>query len=157
MTYSYFELKFILLNFPSVDPPIMPWWINLFPFRSGSPLTSWRQVVRLLWIPLSPKSISCPFLILLLCCFSASYGWWEALVEGCRVRSKAIHISIFLPWVVSPTLTASIPWLLYQPDRPTIVSTSTRWSANFPSESLYTLSGLPDSTHPWQNGTLYAL
>ena len=54
---------------------------------------------------------------------------------------------IFLGWIPHNIFSGPNIWALKDFDI----------SANFPSESLYTLSGLPDSTHPWQKGTLYAL
>lgn len=54
---------------------------------------------------------------------------------------------IFLGWIPHNIFSGPNIWALKDFDI----------SANFPSESLYTLSGLPDSTHPWQHGTLHAL
>ena len=59
--YSFFKLKFILLKFPSVDPPKVLWRINPFLFPSNSPLTIWRKVVGLLWIPLFTHVHFLPF------------------------------------------------------------------------------------------------
>lgn len=54
----YFEFRFVLLNFSSVDPPMVPWNINFFPLPSDSHLTIWRLSVTVSLNPL----FSSPFI-----------------------------------------------------------------------------------------------
>lgn len=115
----YFELNFILLNFPSVDPPVVPWTIKPFLLPRGSPLTFWRcydfsespfPPTSLHFLPF-PYSPTCAVFQLVL----ATGKHWGKIKNREGEAQIFIALPHFAPLVVSPTLThgfiASLPGL----------------------------------------------
>lgn len=121
--HLYFELNFILLNFPSVDPPIVPWTINPFLLPRGSPLTFWR-CYDFSESPFSPRSLhflpfpyspTCAVFQLVL----ATGKHWGKIKRG---RSPDIHSPS--PLCTLGGISNVDPWLHCQPARPVMVSAS---------------------------------